>query len=49
MEVHRSELHGECVVELFHGDFSISVVVEPSHEGVLLVVSDEDVEAKKLQ
>ena len=45
MEVRRSELHSECVIELLHGDLSISVVVESSHEHVLFVVRHVDVHA----
>lgn len=39
-----SELLGESVVELLHGDLSIAVVVESSHEDVLLVVGHVDVQ-----
>ena len=47
MEVRRSELHSECVIELLHGDLSISVVVESSHQGVFFMISDEDVQTKQ--
>jgi hypothetical protein len=39
-----SELFGERVVELFHGDLSIAVVIESSHEDMLLVVGHVDVQ-----
>ena len=39
-----SELHSEGVVELLHGNLSVPVVVESSHQGVFLVVGDEDVQ-----
>lgn len=44
MEVRRSELHSECVVELLHGDFSVSVVVKSSHQGMFFVIRDEYVQ-----
>ena len=43
-EFHLSELRGEGVVELFHGDLSVLVVIEASHEDVLLVVRHVDVQ-----
>ena len=46
-EFHRSELGGEGVVELFHGDLSVLVVIEASHEHVLLVVRHVDVQSKE--
>ena len=42
-----SPLIGNEVVELFHRDLSVSVVVESLHQGVLFVVGDEDVHASK--
>ena len=42
-----SELLGERVVELFHGDLAILVVVEASHKDVLLVVGHMDVQPKR--
>ena len=42
----RSELLCERVVELLHGDLAVAVVVEASHERVLLVVGNEDIKAK---
>ena len=42
-QVHRSELLGEGVVELLHGDLAVVVVIEPSHQDVFLVVGHVDV------
>lgn len=44
-----SELHGEGVVELLHGNLAVPVVVESSHKGVLLVVGDKDVQPKRIR
>ena len=43
----ESPLLGNEVVELFHGDLSVSVVVESLHQGVLFVVGNEDVHASQ--
>ena len=43
-----SELHSEGVVELLHGNLAVPVVVESSHQGVFLVVCDEDVQSKQV-
>jgi hypothetical protein len=42
-----SEFLSESVVELFHGDLAIAVVVEAPHERVLLVVGYVNAETKK--
>ena len=42
-----SELHGEGVVELLHGNLAVPVVVESPHERVLFVVCHEDVQPKR--
>ena len=41
----HSELLGERVVELLHGDSAIAVVVELAHQHVLLVVGHVDVQS----
>ena len=37
----------KSVVELFHRDLSVTVMVESSHESMLFVVCDEDIEGLK--
>ena len=43
-----SEVLGECVIELFHGDLAVTVVVETSHQRVLFVVCHMDSQTKKI-
>ena len=41
----RSEVLSKGVVELFHRNFAVTVLVESSEEGVLFLLGAEDVES----